>query len=297
MPSFGRVLTAMATPLHDDGSLDLDGVQRLAAHLVDTGSDGLVVLGTTGESPTMTHAETLDTFRAVVEAVGERATVLAGCGKNDTAATATLVAEATGLGVDGILLVTPAYNRPSQRGLIEHFTVACRATELPVLLYDIPSRTAVEIAPETMLRLATEIPNVRGVKDAVGNVGKTAWMAARVPETFEIYGGDDANLLPMLAVGAVGVVSVAAHFVGAELATMIDVFGSDPAKAREIAFRLQPLFAALFVDSNPVPLKAGLALAGLPAGPCRLPLTAASNETKAAMRAALEQVGVALVGA
>jgi 4-hydroxy-tetrahydrodipicolinate synthase len=294
VPSFGRVLTAMASPMHEDRSLDLEGAQRLAAHVVDHGSDGVVVCGTTGESPTVTHEETLSLFRAVVEAVGDRATVLAGCGKNDTAATIELTQEAAGLGVDGIMLVTPYYNKPSDRGLHAHFTAAARSTDLPILLYNIPSRTACEIAPETLLRIAEAAPNVRGVKDAVGDLEKAARLASRAPPTFEIYAGDDKNLLPLLAVGGVGVVSVASHFVGEELAALIDVFPTDPAKARELHFRLLPLFKALFVDTNPVPLKAGLALAGLPAGPVRPPLADADDQTVATVRDALTASGVSL---
>lgn len=291
MPPFGRVLTAMATPMHPDLGVDLDGVQQLAAHLVDHGSDGIVVSGTTGESPTLTHAETLDVFRAVVQAVGDRATVVAGCGKNDTAATVALTREASALGVDGVMHVTPYYNRPSQRGLLGHFTAAAAATDLPVLLYDIPSRTACEIALETLLALA-EVPNIVGVKDAAGDLGKTSRLVARAPERFAVYSGDDAGLLPVLAVGGVGVVSVAAHLVGDDLAAMVDVFSSDPVKAREIHLRLLPLFAALFADTSPAPLKAALRMVGLPAGPVRPPLADADEALEALLRRTLAEAGL-----
>lgn len=291
MPSFGRVLTAMATPMRADRSLDLDGAQRLADHLVGRGSEGIVVCGTTGESPTLSHEETLDLFRAVVQAVGDKATVVAGTGKNDTAATVELTREAAALGVDGIMLVTPYYSKPSQRGLYGHFTTVAAATELPVLLYNIPSRTACEIAPETLLRMAEDTPNIRGVKDATGNFERAAQVAAHAPEHFEVYAGDDVSTLPLLAVGGVGVVSVAAHAVGEELVRLVEVFPTDPAKAREIHFSLLPLFKALFVDTNPVPLKAGLRLLGLPGGPVRPPLADADDATEAAMRAALQAVG------
>ncbi len=295
MPPFGRVLTAMASPMHPDRSLDLDGAQRLASHLVDHGNDGVVVCGTTGESPTLSHGETLDLFRAVVEAVGDRAAVVAGCGKNVTAATVALTREATAAGVSGIMHVTPYYNKPSQRGLLGHFTAAAAATELPVLLYNIPSRSAVEIAPETLLRLA-EIGNVVGVKDAVGDLVKTSWLLARKPDDFAVYSGDDATLLPMLAVGGVGVVSVAAHVAGDDVAAMVEVFGSDPAKAREIHLRLGPLFAALFADTSPGPLKAALRMVGLPAGPVRPPLADADEPVTTLVREALATAGIPLAG-
>jgi 4-hydroxy-tetrahydrodipicolinate synthase len=292
MPSFGHVLTAMATPLRPDLSVDYDGAQRLATHLVEHGCDGVVVTGTTGESPTLTHTETLDLFAAVVDAVGARATVVAGVGKNDTAASVQLAQEAVGRGVDAIMVVTPYYNKPSQRGLELHFRTVAQAVDLPVLLYNIPSRTSCEIAPETLLRLAETVPNIRAVKDAVGDFVKAAWLAARAPETFELYSGDDINLLPLLAVGGVGVVSVAGHLVGEELARLIEVFPTDPAKAREVHYRLLPLFRALFCDTNPVPLKVALELLGLPAGPVRPPLADADDETRATVRSALTEVGL-----
>ncbi|MGI8575063.1 MAG: 4-hydroxy-tetrahydrodipicolinate synthase [Egibacteraceae bacterium] len=295
MPAFGRVLTAMVTPLRSDRSLDLDGAQRLARHLLDHGSEGLVIAGTTGESPTLSHDETLELFTAVVEAVGERAPVIAGCGKNDTAATVGLVREATEVGVDGVLLVTPYYNKPSQRGLIGHFTAAAEATDLPVLLYNIPSRSACEIAPATLLRLAEGLPNVIGVKDAVGNFAKTAWLTARAPEGFGVWAGDDATFVQTLAAGGVGVVSVAGHLVAEELATIADAFPHDPAKARTVYQRLLPLFDALFVDSNPVPLKAALAMRGLPGGPVRPPLAEADDATVETMRSALAAVGLSTI--
>ncbi|MPZ73683.1 MAG: 4-hydroxy-tetrahydrodipicolinate synthase [Nitriliruptorales bacterium] len=294
MPSLGRVLTAMATPMQPDRSIDFDGVQRLATHLVDRGNDGLVVCGTTGESPTLSHAETLDMFRAVVDAVGDRATVVAGCGKNDTAATVALTSEASALGVDAVMLVTPYYNKPSQRGLANHFTQAAAATQLPVMLYNIPSRSACEIAPETLLDLAETVPNITAVKDAVGDFTKTAWLAARKPGDFDIYSGDDATFLPLLAVGGIGVVSVAAHLVGDDIAQMVDAFPTDARKAQEIHLRLLPLFTGLFVDTSPGPLKAALRMVGLPAGPVRPPLADADERVEAVVRDALHAAGVSL---
>ncbi|MGH8900331.1 MAG: 4-hydroxy-tetrahydrodipicolinate synthase [Egibacteraceae bacterium] len=295
MHSFPPLITAMATPMTDEGGLDLEGAQRLAVHLIEHGSEGLVVAGTTGESPTLTHAETLDLFRAVVEAVGGRATVIAGTGKNDTAVTVELTKQASGVGVDGIILVAPYYNRPSQRGLDQHFRMAAAATELPLLLYNIPARTAVEIAPETLLRLAEEVDSIRGVKDAVGDLTKTAWLAARAPDGFGIWSGDDTATLPILAVGGVGGVCVASHLVGPELARMIEVFPTDPTKAREIHYRLLPLFETLMkADPSPGPLKAALRLLGLPAGPVRPPLADADEHVTGLVREALLTAGVQL---
>ena len=284
----------MATPMHEDRSVDYDGAARLAVHLVEHGNDGIVVCGTTGESPTLTHHETLDLFRTVVDAVGDRATVVAGCGKNDTAATIELTREATALGVDAIMFVTPYYNKPSQRGLKGHFTAAAAATDLPVMLYNIPSRSAVEIAPETLLDLSTEVPNIVAVKDAVIDFAKTAWLAARKSDDFFIYSGDDATFLPLLAVGGTGVVSVAAHLVGNDMAAMVDAFATDPRKAMEIHLRLLPVFTGLFVDTSPGPLKAALAMLGLPAGPVRPPLADADDTVRASIREAMISAGVAL---
>jgi 4-hydroxy-tetrahydrodipicolinate synthase len=296
MPAFGQVLTAMATPMLADGAMDLDGAQKLAHHLVELGNDGLVVAGTTGESPTLTHGETLELFSAVVDAVGSHATVLAGVGKNDTAETVDLAVEAAQRGVDGIMLVTPYYNRPSARGLHGHFATVAAAVDLPVLLYNIPSRTAAEISPVGLLALAEQVPNIVAVKDAVKDLDKAAWLIARKPETFDIYAGNDIDYLPLLAVGAVGVVSVAGHFVADRLARMGQVFERDPATARRLHLELLPLFEALFVDSNPVPLKAGLDMVGLPGGAVRPPLAPADEQTVAAMRAALTDVGLVATG-
>lgn len=294
MLHFPRLLTAMATPFHADGGLDRDGAQRLAAHLVDHGSGGLVVAGTTGESPTLTHAETLDLFRAVVEAVGDRAAVLAGTGKNDTAATVELSREAAGCGAHGLLVVTPPYNRPDQRGLDAHCRAVAAATDLPVMLYNIPSRTACELAPGTILRLAEDVPTIVGVKDAVGDVAKASWLLARAPGDFGVWSGDDKFCLPLLAVGGHGLVSVAAHLVGPDLATMIEVFDHDPVKAREIHLRLLDVFTTLFDEPSPAPLKAGLAMVGLPGGGLRLPLVEASDAVADRLRAALVAAGVEL---
>lgn len=291
-PTLPRLLTAMATPFDAQGGLDVDGARALAEHLVDHGSGGVVVAGTTGESPTLDHGETLDVLRAVVDAVGDRAAVLAGTGKNDTRATVALTEEAAACGVDGILLVSPYYNRPSQAGLEAHVRAVAAATDLPMMLYDIPGRTAVEFAPTTLLRLAEDVPTVVGVKDAVGDMARASWIVARAPERFAIWSGDDKNCLPLLAVGGYGLVSVAAHVVGDDLAAMLDVFESDPAKAREIHLRLLPLFEALFADSSPGPLKAALRMLGLPGGGVRLPLVEPGEDVAVRLRDALRAARV-----
>lgn len=292
MPAFGRLLTAMATPMRSDRSVDFDAAQRLAAHLVDAGNDGIVVAGTTGESPTLSTAETLDLFRVVTEAVGDRADVVAGVGKNDTTATVALARQAATLGIDGLMVVTPYYNRPSQRGLTAHFSTVATATDLPVLLYNIPGRTACEVTPATLLDLAERTPQIVGVKDAVGDMVKASWLIARAPEQFSVWSGDDKNALPLLAVGGYGLVSVAGHLVARQLREMLTVFDDDPARARALHLQLLPLFTGLFVDASPGPLKAALAMVGLPGGPVRPPLVDADDDVGTVVRDALLAVGL-----
>lgn len=296
MPHLGRVLTAMATPMHPDRTLDLDGARVLASHLVDHGNDGVVVAGTTGESATLTAAETLAVAEAVVDAVGGRARVLVGCGSNDTAATAELARRAGATGADGVMVVTPYYNRPSARGLEVHFRTVAAATDLPVVLYDIPARTAREIPRETIVDLAASVENVVGVKDAVDDFVKTAWVTAHAPEDFTVWSGSDATTLQTLAAGGHGVISVSAHLVGRDVATMVEAFAKDPGAALAIAQRLAPLHAALFVEPSPGPLKAALALVGLPGGPVRPPMVDADEITRTLLRDALAVAGAGGVG-
>jgi len=295
MSAFGRVLTAMVSPMTEDRALDLDGAQRLASALIDNGCDGLVVCGTTGESPTLTHAETLDIVRVVVEAVGDRATVLAGTGKNDTAGSVELSREVQALGVDGVLVVTPYYNRPSQRGMVAHFGAIASAVDIPVMLYNIPSRTGAEILPPTVAQIVENHANVVAIKDSVNDFVKSGWIINNTPDSFALYSGDDALALPLLSIGGAGVVSTAGNLVARDMAAMMEQFATDPAKAREIHLRLLPLFAGLLsLDVNPVPLKAAMNLAGLPAGPVRAPLADADDETVTHLRELLRSVGVLL---
>ncbi len=290
-PLLGRVVTAMATPFRSDGTLDLEGAGRLASHLVEHGTDTVLVCGTTGESPTLQAGEQLELLAAVRSACGDRAKVLVGTGSNDTAKACRMTERATKAGANAVLVVTPYYNKPSQRGLREHFRAVAGSTDLPVLLYDIPGRTARELTLGTLLDLA-EVPNIVGVKDSAGDLAKTAELLAQAPNEFVVYCGADELNLPMLAVGAAGFVSVAAHVAGPELADLARSFESDPVKAREIHVRLLPLFRALFLEPSPAPLKAILNDLGLPAGPVRPPLVNADGETLRALRAALDHAGI-----
>ena len=270
---FGRVLTAMITPFAGDGSLDLTGAATLARWLVEQGNDGLVVAGTTGESPTLTHDEQVALVAAVVDAV--EVPVVAGAGSNDTEAAVELTRRCTQAGAAGILTVTPYYNRPSQAGLVAHFSAVAGATDLPVMLYDIPPRSGRKIETATILRLADEVENIVAVKDAAGDVGETARLVAAAPDGFEVYSGDDALTLALLAVGAVGTVSVASHWTTPEtVALMEEFFGGDPAGAREANRRMLASYAFESSETapNPVPTKAMMRVLGLPGGDCRPPM-------------------------
>ncbi|HEX3622383.1 MAG TPA: 4-hydroxy-tetrahydrodipicolinate synthase [Acidimicrobiales bacterium] len=273
MARFGAVITAMVTPFDDGGALDLDAAAQLARWLADHGSDGLVVAGTTGEGSTLTDDEKLDLWRAVAEAV--RIPVVANTGSNDTAHSVHLTRQAAACGAAGVLAVTPYYNRPSQAGLEAHFRAIAAATELPVLLYDIPLRTGRKISHDVLVRLAHEVPNMAGVKDAAGDVPGTARLIAAVPDRFEVYSGNDDYTLALLALGAVGAVGVATHWVGLETAELIAAAGKgDLASAREINSRLLDSYGFESSDAapNPVPAKAMMRTLGLPVGQCRLPM-------------------------
>ncbi|SMB95639.1 dihydrodipicolinate synthase [Thermanaeromonas toyohensis ToBE] len=289
---WGRILTAMVTPFTPSGELDLEGAKKLARYLVEHGSDGLVVAGTTGESPTLTHDEKLALFAAVKEAVGEQAQVIAGTGGNSTAASVELSKEAERLGVDGLLLVVPYYNRPSQEGLYQHFKAIAQATSLPIMLYNIPSRTGRNMEADTTLKLA-QIDNIVAVKESSGDLDQVTAILRGAPEGFLVYSGDDSATLPILAVGGYGVVSVAAHVVGEKMQTMVQAYvQGDTARAAAIHQELFPVFKALFLTTNPVPVKAALNMMNLPAGPVRLPLVEATEAEKEKIAAALRAVGV-----
>ncbi len=288
---FGRVLTAMVTPFTPEGSVDTDGVQRLAAYLVDQGgNDGLVVNGTTGESPTMTDAEKETVLRAVVEAVGDRATIVAGAGNNDTRHTVDLVRSAEKAGAHGLLVVTPYYNKPPQEGLYRHFTAAADATDLPVMLYDVPHRTSMPIDTETIVRLAAH-PRIVAVKDAKCDLAGASSVMSRTDLAY--YCGDDAYNLPLVACGAIGFVSVVGHVVGARLRELLDAYeAGDVARAREIHYSLLPVYTGMFRTQGAILVKAALNVLGLPGGSMRLPLIGATAEQLATLRDDLAAGGV-----
>ncbi|RLP79464.1 MULTISPECIES: 4-hydroxy-tetrahydrodipicolinate synthase [unclassified Micromonospora] len=290
---FGRLLTAMVSPFTPDGSLDLDGAARLASHLVDEqGNDALVVNGTTGESPTTTDAEKERLIRAVAEAVGDRAKVVAGVGTNDTRHTIELAAAAEKAGAHGLLVVTPYYNKPPQSGLLRHFTAVADATGLPVMLYDIPHRSGVPIETETLVRLA-EHGRIVAVKDAKGDLTATSWVTSRTGLAF--YSGEDALTLPALAVGSVGLVGTSTHFTGALTAQMIEAYDAgDMPAALALHRRLLPLFTGIFRTQGTILVKAGLASLGLPAGPVRPPLVDATDDEIAQLRADFAAAGLEL---
>ncbi|AEW96882.1 MULTISPECIES: 4-hydroxy-tetrahydrodipicolinate synthase [Streptomycetaceae] len=289
---FGRVLTAMVTPFTADGALDVDGAQRLAAHLVDAGNDGLVVNGTTGESPTTSDAEKELLVRAVREAVGDRAFVVAGVGTNDTRHSVELARQAERAGAHGLLTVTPYYSKPTQEGLLRHFTAIADATGLPVMLYDIPGRSGVPIQTETIVRLADH-PRIVANKDAKGDLGRASWAIARSGLAW--YSGDDMLNLPLLSVGAVGFVSVVAHLVTAELRALLEAYlAGDVAKATEIHQKLLPVYTGMFRTQGVITTKAALARRGLPGGPLRLPLVELSAEEAEVLAKDLAAGGVQL---
>jgi len=291
---FGRVLTAMVTPLTEDGSVDLAGAQELASHLVDRGRhDGLVVNGTTGESPTVSDTEQVELLRAVLDAVGDRAVVVAGAGTNDTAHSIEKAQAAERAGAHGLLVVTPYYNRPTQRGLLAHFGAVADATELPVMLYDIPPRSQVPIAVDTLVRLADH-PRVVAVKDAKGNLNDVSWTLARTDLAY--YSGDDVLNLALLAIGAVGVVSVVGHVVGPQLADLVAaVEAGDLPRARAVNDALLPVYAGIMGGGQgAMMVKAALHALGLPAGPTRPPLVDATAEEVAQLREHLAAGGIAL---
>jgi 4-hydroxy-tetrahydrodipicolinate synthase len=270
---FGRVLTAMVTPFNDDGSLDVAGAAHLAEWLVAHGSDGLVLAGTTGEAPTLSDDEKVALWRAVRGAVD--VPLLAGSGSNDTRHTIALSERAAELGVDGLLVVVPYYNRPPQAGVEAHMRAVAEATPLPLVMYDVPTRTGRAMTTDTIVRLANDVPNVVGLKEARGKPQETARVVAEAPPTFDVYSGDDGLTLPLLAVGAVGVIGVATHWSGALHGEMIAAFlKGDVARAQEVNARLLDSFAYEMTDQwqHTTGVKALLNELGLPAGPCRLPL-------------------------
>ncbi|MEW6273617.1 MAG: 4-hydroxy-tetrahydrodipicolinate synthase [Bacillota bacterium] len=287
---FGRVLTAMVTPFDKDMAVNYDLARKLARHLAESGSDGLVVAGTTGESPTLSKEEKIELFRVIVEEVGGQAIVLAGTGSYDTAGSVALTQAAEKVGVDGVMLVAPYYNKPSQEGLYQHFKTIAKSTNLPVLLYNIPGRTGVNMLPATVARLA-EIDNIVAIKEAAGSMDQVSELRRLLPDHFAIYSGDDSLTLPMLSLGARGVVSVAAHVVGPRIKEMVNAFmAGNVTLATQIHMQLYPIFKGLFITTNPVPVKAALNMLGQQVGPPRLPLVEATPAEKESVKKVLSEL-------
>ncbi len=289
---FGRLLTAMVTPLDKDLSVDYEQARKLARYLVETGSEGVVVAGTTGESPTLTKDEKVELFKVVVEEVGGEAVVIAGTGGNNTAESIVLTLAAEKAGVDGVMLVGPFYNKPSQEGLYQHFKAVAESTDLPVMLYNIPGRTAVNILPETVSRLAG-VENIVAIKEASGSLDQVSELRRNLPDNFAIYSGDDSMTLPLMALGGKGVVSVAAHIVGPKMKDMINAFTSgNTTMATKMHLELFPVFKAMFVATNPVAVKFALNMTGWRVGSPRLPLVETNAEEKETIKKILAEQGL-----
>ncbi|MBE9077836.1 4-hydroxy-tetrahydrodipicolinate synthase [Romeria aff. gracilis LEGE 07310] len=291
MPWFGRVLTAMVTPFSETGEVNYAIAEKLAAHLVEQGTDTLVVCGTTGESPTLTWDEEYQLFQVVQGAVSGRARVMAGTGSNSTCEAISATQKAQKLGLDGSLQVVPYYNKPPQEGLYDHFSAIAKAVpDLPIMLYNVPGRTSCAIAPATVAKLA-EIPNIVALKQADGNLDLASEIRQLTPPTFDLYSGDDSLTLPLLAVGGVGVVSVASHLAGPQLQQMIQAFEQGQTRrATALHLALFPLFKALFATTSPIPLKAALRLEGWAVGTCRSPLGDASAAVLQQLKSVLESL-------
>lgn len=289
MKTLGRVLTAMITPFNADGSVDFEGALTLAKHLLNNGSDGLIVCGTTGESPTIDNEDKLKLFELIAHECGHLGSIVANTGSNNTQRTIELTKAASKTGVNAVMGVVPYYNKPNQRGLFEHFKAMAEATDLPVIVYNVPGRTGGKIMPATIAKLREACPNIAAVKEASGDINVAAEIYHLLPEDFMIYSGDDGLTLPMLAVGGCGVISVAAHVVGKEMNEMIQAYeAGDVTKAKQINKDLFPIFKAMFVTTNPIPVKYAVRQLGLPAGPFHLPLCEPSDEEAAVIDAAIK---------
>ncbi|WP_088085273.1 4-hydroxy-tetrahydrodipicolinate synthase [Bacillus sp. OV166] len=285
--NFGQVLTAMVTPFDQNGEIDFNATRTLVDYLIENGTDGIVVAGTTGESPTLTTEEKVALFKFVVDAVNGRVPVIAGTGSNNTRASISLTKLAEETGVDGIMLVAPYYNKPSQEGMYQHFKAIAESTPLPIMLYNIPGRSVVNLSVETIVRLS-QIPNIVALKEASGNLDAMAEIISQAPSDFTLYSGDDGLALPVLAIGGAGVVSVASHVIGNEIQEMINHFKNgnvqDAASAHR---RLLPIMKALFAAPNPAPVKAALNMNGVNVGGLRLPLLPLTTEEQRALQGVL----------
>ena len=296
MREIGRLLTAMVTPFDEYGAVDYEQARRLALALISSGSDGLVLAGTTGESCTLTWEEEFRLFQEVKLEIGSRATIIAGTGSNSTMEAVEATREAERSGVDGFLLVVPYYNKPTQEGLYQHFKTVAESTALPCILYNVPSRTVTNLSAETAIRLG-KIPNIVGVKEASGNFSQIAQIIAGSRRDFLVWSGNDGDTLPILALGGYGVISVASHLVGSQIKEMINSFlGKNIEVAARIHRSLLPLFNVLFVISNPMPIKYALNCAGFDVGKPRLPLLEPDEKTASQIKEVLKNYTVDLLG-
>ena len=279
--NIGEVVTAMVTPFDENLEVDYSKVEKLADYLVNNGSDGILVAGTTGESPTLTHEEELEILKTVKNTVGSRAKIMMGAGSNSTKTAVEMTEKVETAGADAILSVVPYYNKPSQAGLIEHFGQVAKATSLPVMLYNIPGRTVINMEPETIAQLAADYDNIAAVKQSNPNLDLITEIRNKTPEDFLIFSGDDSLTLPMLSIGGYGVVSVASHVIGKDIKQIITEFKSgNVSKAKEIHLKSYPMFKALFTSPNPIPVKAVLSKRGLIGEDVRCPLVKLTQEAK-----------------
>lgn len=293
-PYFGRLLTAMVTPFNADGSINYEAGADFADWLLANGSDGLVVEGSTGEAATMDMDEKVKFMQTIVARVNGRAKIVAGAGTNCTASTIDLVKKMEACGVDGVLVVGPYYNKPTQEGYYQHFAAVAKATKLPIIVYNVPGRTGGNIAPETVARLAADFSNIVAIKEAAGNVAQTAELYRVLPEDFSIYSGDDGLILPFLSVGACGLISVLANVNGNILQQLMRAYSEGRVKdAADLNKVMVPLAKAMFIESNPIPIKAAVTkVTGIEAGAPRLPLTPISAAAEAKLDAALKAAGM-----
>lgn len=284
----GRVLTAVVTPFDNDFNINIAQIKKLVRYLVENGSDGFVVCGTTGESAVLTKEEKIALFRAVVEEVGGQVSVIANTGSYNTADSIDLTRAAEQVGVDGIMLVAPYYNKPSQEGLYQHFKTIANNTKLPVILYNVPGRTVTNILPSTVARLVKDVPNIVAIKEASGNLDQVSELRCLLPDNFEIYSGDDSLTLPIMALGGKGVISVASHVIGLRIQEMVSAYTKgNISLAMRLHKELFPIFKGMFIDTNPVPVKTALNLLGINVGGVRLPLTEMDDEKKEKLRTLL----------
>ncbi len=294
MKKLGRLLTAMVTPFSEKGEVDYEQAKKLALALLNSGSDGVLVVGTTGESPTLIRQEELRLFAEVKSAVGERGAVIAGTGSNSTTEALEATKEAERIGVDACLLVVPYYNKPTQEGLYQHFKTIAQSTNLPCILYNVPSRTVTNLSAETVIKLS-QIDNIIGVKEASGNLGQISQIISNTRDDFLVWSGNDSDTLPILALGGYGVISVASNLVGSQIKEMIDSFtGGKTDKAAEIHRHLLPLINALFIISNPIPVKYAVNYVGFNVGKPRLPLTEPDEKSATFIRDTLKNYKIDL---